>query len=1156
MRFHRLSILVAVSMFPLVLWGPPATAADRGDDDGTKAEAGFDPALFQAMEWRLVGPFRGGRSTAVAGVIQDPFTYYFGGTGGGLWKTTDAGLHWRNVSDGFFSTGSVGAIAVAPSDPNVVYVGMGESPVRGVMTTHGDGVYRSTDGGETWIHLGLASTRHISRVQVDPRDPDTVWVAAQGHLWGPNPERGIYKSVDGGLTWKRVLHVDDDTGASDLALDVTNPRILYAAMWQHRRRPWTIDSGGPGSGLHKSVDGGTTWTPLTKGLPELMGKVGVAVSPANPRRVWAMIEADDGGLFRSDDAGATWTRVNEERVLRARAWYYTHVFAHPTDPDEVWVLNAPAMRSIDGGTTFHRVPTPHGDNHDLWIHPDDPRFMINANDGGANVSWNAGATWTTQSNQPTAQFYRVAADRGFPYKIYGGQQDNSAIALLSRATDDTSLGERHWHDIAGCESAYPAFDPDNPRYVYGGCYQGLIDEWDAETGTTRDVMAYPQLNLSTEPVDMRYRFNWNAPIVVSAHDPQTLYHAANVVLRSRDRGVSWEAISPDLTHDQEELQGPGGGPITSEGAGGEVYGTLAALVESPHTAGVLWAGSDDGRVHRTQSDSVDGVTWTDVTPAALGGPRRNPVEGSAAGEDEASEETPFVEALINAIEISPHDPDTVYLAVTRYKFDDLRPMIFVTQDAGATWRRLDGGLPMNTIVRVVREDPARAGLLYAGTERGVFVSFDGGDAWQPLELGLPTVPVTDLTIRNHDLVAATQGRAFWILDDLTPLHHLNADLAAADLHLFPPRDAHFVGGGTRDGKGPQTAGANPPNGVVVHYLVGSSAEESHAEEPETTDAPESADDDGAPDSETDGNSEADDEADEPALVIEVFDADGSLVRRASSDPEVGDGGPPGGKPLSTETGMQRWVWDLSYQNPAKVPEVALFGARKGPRAGPGLYRIRLSRGERAEERVVRILPDPRTGLTEADYQPRRELMLALRSRLHSVHDAANRLADAKAQVAAILQRLEDRDGAEPIHDAGDALVDTFDELDGLLIQRKATNIQDVINYPTRLDAHLAFLLMLVDGSTPPITRGARDRVTDLDAQWRDLRTRVDTALGADLDAFDALLREHGFQAVIPAQPEPVMPEPVVVEPVVVEPVVVEPVSADPPAAAIEEPAER
>ena len=818
----------------------------------------FDEASWKGLTWRNIGPFRGGRVTAVTGVVGQPTTFYFGATGGGIWKTEDAGQTWKNVSDGHVATGSVGALAVAPSDPNVIYAGMGEAQVRGVTTTHGDGVYRSTDGGHTWTHLGLEETRQISRIRVHPEDPDWVYVAAQGNPWIASEERGIYRSTDGGRTWVQILAVDDDgemggdgpsnVGASDLAMDAGNARILYAAFWHHQRLPWKVVSGGAGSGLYKSTDHGDTWHKLEGGLPETLGKVGVAVSPTRPGRVWALVEAadDDGGLYRSDDGGKRFVQVNRERLLRARSWYYTKVFADPRDANTVYVLNAPMLRSIDGGRTFERVSTPHGDNHDLWVSSDRPHRMINGNDGGANVSWTEGASWSTQSNQPTGQFYRVITDNRFPYYVYAGQQDNSTVAVASRGNQGIDAAD--WYAVGGCESAHIAFDPEQPVHVYAGCYQGLISEWDMATGQQRNVMAYPIQGLGTTPREEKYRFNWNAPIVVSPHDPSVLYHAGNVVLRSVDRGVNWRVISDDLSRDEDEKQGPGGGPITNEAAGAETYGTVFSLTASPHRPGELWAGSDDGLVHVTRSE---GETWDDVTPPDL------------------------QESQINGIEVSPHQPDRIILAVNRYKLGDDRPYVYVTEDGGVSWELRIEGLPDTAFVRAVREDPERPGLLYAGTESGLFVSLDNGQQWHTFQLNMPRVPITDLTLRQGDLVAATQGRGLWILDDLSPLRQW---LERDDMHR--PEASASVEEATEDSKEgeealplrlyrPQTAfrlpplgseaphtGKNPPQGAVLYFHL----------EQDVVDALETT-------SEEDTASE---------LVLEIVDVEGETVRRFSS----------------------------------------------------------------------------------------------------------------------------------------------------------------------------------------------------------------------------------------------------------------------------------
>ncbi|MEM9666921.1 MAG: glycosyl hydrolase, partial [Bacteroidota bacterium] len=1003
-------------------------------------DAPVDPALYQDLEWRNIGPFRGGRATTVSGVVQDPQTYYMGATGGGVWKTIDAGVSWQNVSDGFFG-GSIGAVAVAPSDPNVVYVGTGESPIRGVMSSHGDGVYKSTDGGQTWTAIGLERTRQISEIQIHPTNPDVVYVAAQGNAWTDNPERGIYRSMDGGATWEHVLHVDDGTGASDLSLDVTNPRILYAAFWDHQRLPWKVISGGAGSGLFKSTDGGTTWTRLTDGLPDLMGKIGVAVSPADPSRVWAIIEAEEGGLYRSDNAGTSWRRVNSERVLQARSWYYMHITADPQDAQTVYVMNAPLLRSTDGGGSFTPIAVPHGDNHDLWIHPDDNAVMINANDGGANISFNGGGSWSTQSNQPTAQFYRVIADNQFPYRLYAGQQDNSTVSIASR-TMGSGIGRADWHAVGGCESAFPAFDPENPRYVYAGCYQGIISEYDRVTQQSRSVMAYQYLGLGEQPKDLKYRFNWNAPIVVSPHDPATIYHAGNMVFKSTDRGMSWTPISDELTHYDEAKLGPGGGPITNEAAGGETYHTISYLVASPHADGTLWVGTDDGRVHLTRDE---GATWTEITPDGL------------------------PEALINTIEVSPHDPATAYLAVTRYKFGDYTPHHFKTTDYGQTWTRLVDGFADEAWVRVVREDPARPGLLYAGTERGLYLSADGGQRWQPFQQNLPMVPITDLVVHQGDLVVATQGRAFWILDDLTPLHQLTDAVAEGGTHLMAPRPAIRTGGSNP----PRTTeGRNPPSGAILDYLLPARPDTAHV-----------------------------------ALTLDILDGD--TVLRTLTSPDD----------LSTDVGHHRVVWNFRTETLTEVPGLFVFGSLSGHRAAPGTYTVRLIADGDTLTQPLEVRPDPRLEATPAQWTEQVALLEEIGTTVDDLHEAVLRMRRVRDQVDQLTALTEHHAEADTIQAAGQAVTDAITALEQELVQPKQQTFQDVINFPNQLNAHFLNLMSSLDGAGPHVTQGMRDRHADLKAAWGTHQAEMTRLLDEDLAAFNTLFESLDLPAVIvPAEP--------------------------------------
>ncbi len=1018
----------------------------------------FDTSLVRAMQWRNIGPFRGGRVDAVAGVANQTLVYYFGSTGGGVRKTEDAGLTWKNISDGYFKTGSVGAIAVAESDPNVIYVGMGEPAIRGVATSHGDGVYKSTDAGKTWKHLGLEKTRQISTVRIHPQNSELIYIAAQGSIWNPNPERGIYRSKDGGKTWELVLHVDAKTGASDLSMDAVNPRVLYAAFWEHQRTPWQMRSGGPGSAIYKTTDGGDTWNKLTEGLPQNMGKIGVAVSPKNPERVWAIIEAEKGGLYRSDNAGKSWSLINAKRVLRARAWYYNEVFADPQDEETVWVLNAPALKSIDGGRNFKNVATPHGDNHDLWINPTNPQIMINGNDGGANVSMNGGKSWSTQANQPTAQFYRVIADNRFPYFVYGGQQDNTSVAIPSRTTEG-GIDREHWYQVGGCESAYVAFDPDNPQLIYAGCYQGIITEYDAATKKERNVMAAPYLGLGSDANDHKYRFNWNAPIVASPHDANVIYHAGNFLLKSSDRGQTWQEISPDLTRNEIDKQGKGGAPITNEAAGAEVYNTIFYVIESKHEKGTIWAGTDDGLVHLTRNA---GASWANVTPKGL------------------------PEAQINAIEISPHDPATAYLAVTRYKFGDFTPHIYKTTDYGKTWTRLVSGIGAEAFVRVVREDPKRRDLLYAGTELGLYVSFNGGAAWQAFQLNLPIVPITDLTIHDNDLIAATEGRAFWILDDLTPLHQLNAEIAKAEFHLYKPRTTYRMEGASREVPG---LGKNPANGAVIFY--------SFTKAPDTS---------------------------KTAVKLEILDVNEKVLRTITPKRQQSSGGDsesPSGPPapiLGVKPGMNRFVWDLRGENITRVPELFVYGSLQSYKEAPGTYKARLTVGEKSVVQTFEVVNDPRLKIAPEAFHEQQNLLAGLKASVNEIHEGVNRLREVRKQVKDWISRTKSVANAKAIADSGKALVEKIDAWEEQVVQPKQETFQDVINFPNKLNAQFIYLMNEIDASDPPLTKGMTTRAAEISSAWEASRKQMQQLLERAVPAFNALLQQNTVPAVVVPAP--------------------------------------
>ncbi|MSP08633.1 MAG: glycosyl hydrolase, partial [Chitinophagaceae bacterium] len=686
-------------------------------------------SIFKNLQWRNIGPFRGGRANTITGVIQQEKKFYAGYTGGGVWSTIDGGISWKNISDGYFKVGSIGDIAVSESDPNVLYVGTGEHAVRGVMTSYGDGVYKSVDGGSTWKNIGLEQSRHISEICVHPTNPDIVYVGAQGTVHGPNNERGVFKSTDGGAHWKKVLYINDSTGIASLSMDMNNPRILYAAAWEHRRFPWTVSSGGKGSSLWKSVDEGETWTKLTEGLPTNLGKIGVSVSRVNSNRVYAIVESEKkkSGLYRSDDGGKSWALLSNNQDISSRSWYYMKVYADTKNENIVYVLNAPMMRSIDGGKTFTNVKVGHGDTHDLWINPRNNNLIGLADDGGGEISFDQAKTWSSIMNQPTAQFYRVNTDNVFPYKVYGGQQDNSSVIIASR-NNTGAITERDWNNGAGCESAYLSFDPNDPLLVYGGCYQGYIEVLNTKTNEAKDIQAYPSLNLAIQPKEMKYRFNWNAPIVTSTHNPKIIYHAGNVLLKTSNGGFNWEVISPDLTRNDKSKQGPGGIPFTNEGAGGENYNTIFYVKESPLDANTIYTGSDCGLVYVTNDA---GKNWQNITPADL------------------------QESQINSIEVSRFDQGVVYISATRYKFNDYASYTYKTIDNGKTWTKINNGIKNDDFIKVIREDNKNKNILYAGSERGFYISNDAGTTWQPFQLNLPIVPVTDLMIRDNDLVAAT-----------------------------------------------------------------------------------------------------------------------------------------------------------------------------------------------------------------------------------------------------------------------------------------------------------------------------------------------------------------------------------------------------------------
>ncbi len=1036
-----------MSRFLLAVLLLPAVTA-RAQRAPATTTARYDSTLFSGLRWREIGPFRGGRVTAVAGHDDQPLIYYLGATGGGVWKTVDAGMTWAAVSDKEFTAGSIGAIEVAPSDLNVVYVGTGESPIRGNVSP-GDGVYKSTDAGKTWKHVGLRDAGQIGAIRAHPRDADLVYIAVLGHAFGPNATRGVFRSKDGAKTWEKVLFRSDSAGAVDLAMDAVNPRILYAAFWQARRMPWTMESGGAGSGLFKSTDGGDTWTELTRneGLPKgVVGKIGVTVSPANHDRVWAIVEAEDGGVFRSDNGGETWRKMNEERNLRQRAWYYTHIHADPHDPETVYVLNTGFYKSVDGGRTYTTIQVPHGDNHALWIAHTDPKRMINGNDGGANVTFTGGATWTRQDNQPTAQFYHVTTTSHFPYQVCGAQQDNSTICGPHR-TSSGGIERADWYEVAGCESGYIAVRKDDPEVSFAGCYGGYLGRYDHRTGQERTVSVWPENPMGWGAAELKYRFQWTYPIVHSPQNPNVLYAAGNVLFKSTNDGHSWAPISPDLTRNDKSKQGPSGGPITKDNTSVEYYDVIFAVAPSPHDSNTIWAGSDDGLVQLTRDG---GRTWTNVTPPARDLPEW---------------------ALISIIEASPHDPATAYVAATRYKWDDFRPYVFKTSDYGRTWRKIVTGIPDGHFVRTVREDPARRGLLYAGGEFGVYVSFDDGANWQSLRLNLPIVPIHDLTVRDHDLVAATHGRSFWILDDLTPLHQLTADAARADRFLFKPRDVYRLQGGGGFGGPPRGVGQNPPNGAMVFYYL--------KQKPETE------------------------------VTLEVLDARDSLIRRWSTRPrEPADS-------LRVAAGMSRFVWNLRYPDASRFEGMIFWaGGTQGPIAVPGTYKIRLRAGEWSETRSFELKQDPRTQATQADLQSQFDLLLRIRNRVTEANDAVKRIRAVKQLLDGVTERAKKlTDGGGRITGAADSLKTKLSAIEAEIYQVRNRSGQDPLNYPIKLNNKIAALAGIVASADAPPTEQSVRVFEELSALLQAQLDQLKAVLDAEVPAFNRMVKEQDIPAV-------------------------------------------
>jgi len=994
-----------------------------------------NPSLFQALQWRGIGPYRGGRALAVAGIPGESSTFYFGAVAGGVWKTTDRGGTWEVLTDGT-PISSVGAIAVAPSQHDVIYVGTGEAAPRGNMT-YGDGVYKSTDGGKTWNHVGLRDSRQIGALIIDPANPDIVLVAALGHAFGPNTERGVFRTTDGGKSWARVLYKDENTGAIDISFDPHDARIVWAALWQARRQPWNFSSGGPGSGLYRSTDGGVTWKQLTgNGLPAgTLGRIHVSVSAADSSRVYAMIEAGEGGLYRSDDGGTHWQRVNDDGRLSQRAWYFSTILADPKDRDTVYAANTGLFRSTDAGKSFELLPARHGDHHGIWIDPVNPDRIIESSDGGASISFDRGKTWSTQYNQPTAQFYHVSVDTRFPYYAYGAQQDNSSVAIASRS-DEGAIVQRDWYDASNGEAGFVLADPRDANIVYG-TNENLINRFNKHTMQMQVISAWPVDASGHAAKDLEHRFNWTSPLAMSPFDPDTLYYGMERLYKTTDDGHSWNAISPDLTRNDKSKQQASGGPITKDITSVEYYDTIFAIAESPLSKGMIWVGTDDGLIQLTRDG---GGSWSNVTPHDMP-----------------------AWSTISMIEPSRFEANTAYVAVDRHKLDDIKPYVFMTSDAGKTWTRIDPGLPEGSFVHVVREDSVKRGLLYAATETGVFVSFDNGRHWQSLQLNLPRTPIHDLVVKDDDLIVATHGRSFWILDDVTPLREVEAAAAASGAYLYKPAIGHrLYYPDAVDTRPP--SGQNPPSGMPIDYYL-----------PAAPTGP---------------------------LLIDILDAQGSVVRHLTSvKPEQAEQPPEWPdqvRPVNTlpaAAGMNRFVWNLRYDDPVQIPGAFYAGLPpRGPVALPGEYTVRLTYEGQTHTAPLNLKADPRVKGPLTGMQEKFALSMEVHHDQDALHRAVNDIRAFKADVGNALKELGGKSASAALTAEGNKLLQRASQIEGALMQVNIKGSEANLNYPGMLNEQIySFAELLGDADTAPnkpevdTYAGFHSRLESQLAAWGDLR---------------------------------------------------------------------
>ncbi len=1033
MRHIKSTLLLLLLSLGLAGYGQNSKNSKKSKTESVTAGTTYEPELYNGMRWRELGPFRGGRSGAVTGVKGNPNLYYFGSVGGGVWRTKDAGQTWENITDGYFG-GTIGAIAVSESDPNVIYAGEGEQTVRSNVSS-GWGLWKSTDAGETWKHIGLKDSRHIGRIRIHPNNPDLVYVAVMGNLWVDSETRGVYRSKDGGSTWEKVLFASKSAGAVDLTFDPGNPRILYASTWNIRRNGWRMDSGGPDSKLWKSTDGGDTWTNLSDapGMPKgINGIIGVTVSPKNSSRVWAIIENAEGGVFRSDNAGKTWVRTNKDRSLLQRAWYYCRIYADTENEDIVYIMNVSYGRSKDGGKTFELFNAPHGDHHDLWIDPANNQRMIIADDGGGQVSNDGGANWSTYHNQPTAQFYRVVTDNHFPYRIYGAQQDNTSVRINSRSKGN-SITEQDWEALSIGESAHLAPDPLDENIVYGSDYKGKMTMVNTLSGQDRSSSVWPDLPAGSGVDVMKYRFNWNYPILFSPHNPKKLYAGSNHLHVSFNGGESWDVISPDLTRAEPETMRSSGGPITQDNTGAEYYANLFAITESPYTEGEIWTGSDDGLLHVTRDAAK---TWNNVTPPTS--PKYN---------------------MMNCIDVNPFVKGGAYVAATSYKFGDYTPYIYKTDDYGKTWKVITNGIPKDEFVRTMRADPKRKGLLYAGTEKGMWVSFDDGANWNRFQLNLPPVPVHDLAIKNDNLIAATHGRGFWLIDDLTPLHQLNDEVAKKEVFLYKPLAAYRMAGesGGR-GVNRKLQGENHAAGVTIQYYLK-------------------------------------DVKDSSEVKLDILELNGNLIRSWSSkskDPA---------NQIEVKNGGNNFVWNLRYQGYKTFPGMVYYGSPNvGPKAVPGKYKVRLTKKGQTQEQEFEVLKDPRLATTPEDYKAQFDFIIKVRDKVSEANQAVIDIRKIKEDMVYLKNKIGSDVAYSDISNALKKYDSALSVIENTIHQTKNQSVQDPLNYGIKLNNRLAFLMAdEVQGDYRPNRQAEELRIQlskDIDVQTQRLRELIQSNNGA------------------------------------------------------------